>query len=96
MENKYREAINELLSLSSYGTLENQFSKDDLIIKVLQELVDKHENIKNTLNKVISERLNQSKKVLERDEICYIQALQFVLKLLEFSEKEMKEYNNET
>ena len=54
----------------------------------VQELVDKHEKIKKALNKVISERINETGKVLEREEISYIQALQFVLKLLDWSEDE--------
>ena len=56
----------------------------------VQELVDKHEKIKKTLNKVISACINETGKVLERDEISYIQALQFVLKLLDWSEDESK------
>lgn len=96
MKNKYQEAL-DLLKCNSEQHIANhyiglkmkqRFEESDKASKLLQELVNKHENIKNTLNKVISERLNKSKKVLERDEISYIQALQFVLKLLEVSDNE--------
>ena len=88
--NKHQEVLNRLKKITRFGgTCEVEvFDEDDEDIKILQELVDKHEKIKKALNKVIHERINETGKVLEREEISYIQALQFVLKLLDWSEDE--------
>ena len=86
--NKYQEAL-EFLCDNSKLTQFN-INQSQLASETIQELVDKHEKIKKTLNKVISACINETGKVLERDEISYIQALQFVLKLLDWSEDESK------
>ena len=86
--NKYQEALEFLCDnskLTQFNINQSQWASE-----TIQELVGKHEKIKKTLNKVISERINETGKVLEREEISYIQALQFVLKLLDWSEDESK------
>ena len=78
-----QEALKVITNIMNYyvGSNENVEA-----VKIIQELVYKHKKIKEALNKAISERINATGKVLERDEIAYIQALQFALKLLEMSE----------